>query len=406
MFLLRNGDYFNALLQTYQAHDPKDIELILLAYYRLIQYDKIRFERYINAQTLNSLLAHQSTIIKFLSLKVLNMLIEMAEHACELVVQNQLKLSTEPILSVFEGASDVDYQFLELTEAKRLSNYHSLPNEINELVSYPKNFRPTGKSFNIDINELSSLIVEVCGVFIARISEAPSNEEHLKSDLVYTDGAKLALQKLAEGIQRNKPVMLVGKAGSGKTFLINELSKKMNCDSSVVKIHLGEQTDAKLLLGTYTSGEKPGSFEWRSGVLTTAVKEGRWVLIEDINKAPTEVLSVLLTLLEKREISIPSRGEVIKAANGFQLLATIRLDEHTSHGGITHESDLIGMRLWEKILVDEPSEDDLKLAYSTKKVFFVNCLNTETYQHLQICERYLQKSTICFIEQRCSTKNH
>ena len=152
-----------------------------------------------------------------------------------------------------------------------------------------------------------------------------------------------------------------GKAGSGKTFLINELSKKMNCDSSVVKIHLGEQTDAKLLLGTYTSGEKPGSFEWRSGVLTTAVKEGRWVLIEDINKAPTEVLSVLLTLLEKREISIPSRGEVIKAANGFQLLATIRLDEHTSHGGITHESDLIGMRLWEKILVDEPSEDDLKL---------------------------------------------
>ena len=361
VFLLRNGDYFNALLQTYQAHDPKDIELILLAYYRLIQYDKIRFERYINAQTLNSLLAHQSTIIKFLSLKVLNMLIEMAEHACELVVQNQLKLSTEPILSVFEGASDVDYQFLELTEAKRLSNYHSLPNEINELVSYPKNFRPTGKSFNIDTNELSSLIVEVCGVFIARISEAPSNEEHLKSDLVYTDGAKLALQKLAEGIQRNKPVMLVGKAGSGKTFLINELSKKMNCDSSVVKIHLGEQTDAKLLLGTYTSGEKPGSFEWRSGVLTTAVKEGRWVLIEDINKAPTEVLSVLLTLLEKREISIPSRGEVIKAANGFQLLATIRLDEHTSHGGITHESDLIGMRLWEKILVDEPSEDDLKL---------------------------------------------
>ena len=36
----------------------------------------------------------------------------------------------------------------------------------------------------------------------------------------------------------------------------------------------------------------------RTGVLTSAVQEGKWVLIEDIDKAPTEVLSVLLTLLE------------------------------------------------------------------------------------------------------------
>ena len=78
----------------------------------------------------------------------------------------------------------------------------------------------------------------------------------------------------------------------------------MSYSDSIVKIHLGEQTDAKLLLGTYASGEKPGTFEWRTGVLTSAVQEGKWVLIEDIDKAPTEVLSVLLTLLEKRELSI------------------------------------------------------------------------------------------------------
>ncbi|CDO96280.1 unnamed protein product [Kluyveromyces dobzhanskii CBS 2104] len=360
-FLIRTGDYLNASLQTYQSQDPKDIKLILLAYYRLIQYDKVRFEKYINTETISMLLAHESCIIRLLSAKVLNIIIEMAENSYELVVKGLTEISGKPILDVFEGASGVDYQFLEINEAKRLSNFYSLPRDLTELVSFPSNYKNTNKLFRIDPNQLSSLIVEVSGVFIAKISEMSSMTDNANSDLVHTESAKVALRKLAEGIQHNKPVMIVGKAGSGKTFLINELAKKMNCHSNIVKIHLGEQTDAKLLLGTYTSGEKPGSFEWRSGVLTTAVKEGRWVLIEDINKAPTEVLSVLLTLLEKREISIPSRGEVIKAANGFQLLATIRLDEHTSKRGAIIESDLIGMRLWEKISIDEPSEEELKL---------------------------------------------
>lgn len=92
----------------------------------------------------------------------------------------------------------------------------------------------------------------------------------------------------------------------------------------MVRIHLGDQSDVKILVGTYSIGTKPGSFEWRPGILTVAVKEGLWVLIEDIDKAPTDVLSVLLPLLEKRELLIPSRGEVIKASSGFQIFGTVR----------------------------------------------------------------------------------
>lgn len=83
-----------------------------------------------------------------------------------------------------------------------------------------------------------------------------------------------------------------------------------------------DQTDAKLLLGTYVTST-PGSFTWRAGILTTAVKEGKWIVIEDIERAGNDVLSVLLPLLEKRPLSLNGRGE-IEMAKGGQLIATTR----------------------------------------------------------------------------------
>lgn len=54
-----------------------------------------------------------------------------------------------------------------------------------------------------------------------------------------------------------------------------------------------------------------------------AVAAGRWVLIEDINLAPAEVLAALVPLLERRRLHIAARAEVVEAAPGFQLLATV-----------------------------------------------------------------------------------
>jgi midasin (ATPase involved in ribosome maturation) len=64
----------------------------------------------------------------------------------------------------------------------------------------------------------------------------------------------------------------------------------------MVTIHLGDQTDGKHLLGAYVSSTEPNTFRWQPGVLATAVREGRWVLVEDIDLAPMEVLSVIMPL--------------------------------------------------------------------------------------------------------------
>ncbi|ODV63681.1 AAA family ATPase midasin [Ascoidea rubescens DSM 1968] len=171
----------------------------------------------------------------------------------------------------------------------------------------------------------------------------------------------------------------------------------MSYDNSMVKIHLGDQTDVKLLLGTYTSGKESGSFVWRAGVLTTAVKEGRWILIEDIDKAPTDVLSILLTLLEKKELTIPSRGEVIKAKNGFQIFSTIRINKEFNEKSLqNHIPDLIGLRLWNLIEMEELNKDDLKKILNLKYPLLINYCTKFIEMFKNIEEIYLKTSFIGF----------
>ncbi|AET39337.1 AAA family ATPase midasin Ecym_4273 [Eremothecium cymbalariae DBVPG len=363
LFLKERSDFFNALLLTDQV-DEILLHKVLLGYYRLIYHDKARFKIYINAQTIYSLLSSKcgnvnSKIGKFLSVKIISALLNMAEAAYIKLLQNYIPIE-EPILFMYECSPGVDYKFLELNEAKRFSNFSKLPQvHPADFVTEQNKFKGISKYFIADVSNLSPHVVPVCNVLIPRVNSF-TNHTSYTSELVHTDNSVQAMIQLAFNVQKSKPVMVLGKCGSGKTFLINELAKMMGMHHSMVKIHLGEQTDAKLLLGTYTSGERPGTFEWRTGVLTTAVKEGRWVLIEDIDKAPTEVLSVLLTLLEKNVLSIPSRGELIKAANGFQLLSTITIDESEDRKhGESYRPDLIGIARWEVVHLQDLSNVDL-----------------------------------------------
>lgn len=76
------------------------------------------------------------------------------------------------------------------------------------------------------------------------------------------------------------------------------------------------------LLGTYVCSDIPGEFRWQPGALTQAVQQGRWALLEDVDRAPFEVLSAIVSLLERRRLFLPGRGDIVEAAPGFQLFAT------------------------------------------------------------------------------------
>lgn len=359
-FLDRENEHFITILQNPSTQPESDIRSILLSYHRLLFHNKEVFSKYIRPDLLYNIISNQDykfsdDIVKYLAIKVVSAYLNMGEQAVhDMIKANITRENT--LIGAYNNDTAVDYHFLEVNEAKRISNFSKLPAAQDCLV-----LDESRSYFIMRPEDLTERVVSICGILVPKI-DTSNAESKSENSYVPTEKTIEVLRKLAKLVQKSAPIMVVGKAGAGKTFAINEISKYMGCEKSIVKIHLGEQTDAKLLIGTYTSGEKPGTFEWRSGVLTTAVQEGRWVLIEDIDKAPTEVLSILLSLLEKRELTIPSRGETIKAANGFQLISTVRMsneDARKVEEGENFNMNLIGMRIWNTVYMEDISQDDL-----------------------------------------------
>ncbi len=380
---IKDVDFFNLIEKNIKIISNEELKDILLSFYRILKSNTNHNNdvNFIKPDFLYSLLLnHQSTVIRYLSIQLLSIYLKISERATSTMIENHIGRDTQ-ILGELNGDENIDYLFLAYLEAKRQSNASKILKDSEIKLRYT----PLSSSSCILIsnNDLSPSIAIIGGILIIKFHQ-PVN---FQADLVQTTNSLDTISKLSINIQKSKPTLLAGPPGSGKTFFINEIAKFMSYSNDIVRIHLGDETDAKLLLGTYSSGATPGTFEWKSGVLTTALREGKWVLIEDIDKAPTEVLSILLTLLEKREIRIPSRGEIIKAKDGFQLFSTISLNSNESEKKII--PDLIGLRLWNKIFLNEQSIDELKLIISTKwprlKLFSNDLITTyslirETYE--------------------------
>jgi midasin len=215
-------------------------------------------------------------------------------------------------------------------------------------------------------DELANIVSEtedfinVYGVIFPRYSlpSKPQEGKTRESALVHTIELKSLLKRIALGVSLKTPILIQGPSGCGKTALVQEAARLLRSafnqdgDKSVVKIHLGDQTDSKILLGTYVSTPVPGTFRYQQGILTTAVVNGDWILIEDIDLAPDELVSVLLPLVESRILANPSRGERIVAHSDFRIFAT-RSRHYTGTG--------IADGLWDRISMNEISRENVEL---------------------------------------------
>ena len=139
------------------------------------------------------------------------------------------------------------------------------------------------------------------------------NLRHLASTLALTRASPAG----------GRPVLVEGPPGCGKTRLVRHLAALCGQgNGALVELHLDDATDGRTLLGAVTCTDVPGQFEWQPGTLTSAARAGRWVLIEDIDRAPFDVLAALAPLLENRSLVAPGQPRALPVHPSFQLFAT------------------------------------------------------------------------------------
>ncbi|KAJ4292276.1 AAA ATPase midasin [Collariella sp. IMI 366227] len=325
-----------------------DLPIVLLALWRLNNFDKRTFSPLSRPSQLQSLFAHQDPSVRYLAIKIFSQLHEASDQKTDALLARHIPKDTSPVADL--DGRRADYAFLSLYEDARSQEVRRLRSSIQAVGSAET--EPTQPPVPMQI--LTPLVVKYGKTVLPR----PLGPVNTPTTLALTPTTVENLESLSSQLQQPGPILLHGLSGAGKTSLVHEIARELGKQKEMVTLHLNEQTDAKMLLGLYTTDSKPGSFSWRPGVLTTAVKEGRWVLIEDLDRAPTEVMSTLLPLIERGELLIPGRGERIQASSGFRMFATVR----TLMGMNDRENlpNLIGLRLWRLLHVKALPRDDLK----------------------------------------------
>lgn len=115
-------------------------------------------------------------------------------------------------------------------------------------------------------------------------------------------------------------ILIEGPTSAGKTSTIEYLAKKTH--NKCIRINNHEHTDIQEYVGSYVPDSK-GKLVFQEGLLVEAVRNGYWVILDELNLAPSEVLEALNRLLDDNsELFIVETQEVVKAHPKFRLFAT------------------------------------------------------------------------------------
>lgn len=141
-------------------------------------------------------------------------------------------------------------------------------------------------------------------------------------EYILTPSVQDKLVGLARAVLTKKsPVLIQGPTSAGKTSAIEYLARRTG--HKFVRINNHEHTDIQEYIGSYSSDSDSGQLVFHEGLLVTALRNGHWIVLDELNLAPTDVLEALNRLLDdNRELIIPETGQVIKPHSHFMLFAT------------------------------------------------------------------------------------
>jgi len=174
-------------------------------------------------------------------------------------------------------------------------------------------------------------------------------------------------------------VLLAGKRGTGKSTLL-----KAFCDIlgqlRIPFIQLPMNATEEAVLGGIDIEEtiKTGKRIFQRGILSRA--DGGFLVIEDINLFPQDILSIVFEVQSRRETLIEREGISLREPVHFQILATMNPEEADFS---SHFLDRFGMC----VIMDEITDKEQKAEIASLNTLDEN-FDTEKYQTLTKFKKY------------------
>ena len=115
------------------------------------------------------------------------------------------------------------------------------------------------------------------------------------------------------------PFLLKGPTGTGKSRFIEYMAHQL--DKQLITVSCHEETSSTDLIGRYII--KGAETIWLDGPLTTALKTGAILYLDEIAEARPDVIVAIHSLTDhRRELFIDKLGKTVKAHKDFMLVAS------------------------------------------------------------------------------------
>ena len=132
-----------------------------------------------------------------------------------------------------------------------------------------------------------------------------------------------------------------------------------------IRINNHEHTDIEEYIGSYVS-DSQGRLVFSEGPLVTAVKNGYFLVLDELNLAPSEVLEALNRLLDdNKELFITETQTTIKPHKNFRLFAT---QNPTGYAGRKELSKAFRNRFVEMFIGELPDNELIQILETKGKL--------------------------------------
>ena len=224
----------------------------------------------------------------------------------------------------------------------------------------------------ISLNQFKMLYT---GIIVETINEYNDINEITKVlTCVRTPTCINQLAHLFASVLSGYPILVIGPPGIGKTAMINQVCKIIGRKPE--RINCSANTTTEQLFGSLIPKLENGKrvFKWQDGKIVQAIRNEKWILLDEINLAPPGVLDSLVELINKcgadRIFQVSSTGEKFNVKY-LRIFATMN---PVSVGGGRSKLPRSVQNLFTQVNLDVCRDEEL---YSIILNLFSDLTNTE-----------------------------